>query len=62
LLKTIYFEDYNLYLDKIWNADTFKVVNHQNNNSTIYKWINRELNVGLNKKDFEKSSLLKLAD
>ena len=62
LLKTIYFEDYNLYLDKIWNADTFKVVNHQNKNSTIYKWINRELNVGLNKKDFEKSSLLKLAD
>ncbi len=62
LLKTIYFEDYKLYLDKIWNADTFKVVNHQNNNSTIYKWINRELNVGLNKKDFEKSSLLKLAD
>ena len=62
LLKTIYFEDYKLYLDKIWNADTFKVVNHQNNNSTIYKWINRELNVGLNKKDFEKSSLLKLSD
>ena len=62
LLKTIHFEDYHLYLDRIWNADTFKVVNHQNNNSTIYKWINRELNVGLNKKDFEKSSLLKLSD
>ena len=35
---------------------------YENKNSTIYKWINRELNVGLNKKDFEKSSLLKLAD
>ena len=62
LLKTLYFEDYQLYNDKIWNADTFKVVNHQNKNKTIYKWINRELNVGINKKDFEKSSLLRLAD
>ena len=62
LLKTLYFEDYQLYNDKIWNADTFRVVNHQNKNKTIYKWINRELNVGINKKDFEKSSLLRLAD
>ena len=35
---------------------------YQNKNKTIYKWINRELNVGINKKDFEKSSLLRLAD
>jgi hypothetical protein len=62
LLKTLYFEDYQLYNDEIWNADTFRVVNHQNKNKTIYKWINRELNVGINKKDFEKSSLLRLAD
>ena len=62
LLKTLYFEDYQLYNDKIWNADTFRVVNHQNKNKTIYKWINRELNVGINKKDYEKSSLLRLAD
>ena len=62
LLKTIYFEDHKLYNDAIWFADTFHVVNHQNDNSTIYKWKNRQLNIGLNKKDFEKSSLMRLAD
>jgi outer membrane lipoprotein-sorting protein len=62
LLKTIFFEDYNLYLDKIWFADTFRVVNHQNKNSTIFKWLNREFDIGLDERDFEKSSLLKLAD
>ena len=62
LLKTIYFEDHKLYNDAIWFADTFRVVNHQNDNSTIYKWENRQLNIGLNKKDFEKSSLMRLAD
>ena len=62
LLKTIFFEDYKLYLDKIWFANTFRVVNHQNKNSTLFKWLNREFNVGLKKGDFEKSSLLKLAD
>ena len=62
LLKTIYFEDHKLYNDTIWFADTFRVVNHQNDNSTIYKWKNRQLNIGLNKKDFEKSSLMRLAD
>ena len=62
LLKTIFFEDYNLYLGKIWFADTFRVVNHQNKNSTIFKWLNREFNKGLDKRDFEKSNLLKLAD
>ena len=62
LLKTIFFEDYKLYNDKIWNADTFRVVNHQNKNTTILKWKNRKLDVGLNKKDFEKSSLQKLSN
>ena len=62
LLKTIFFEDYKLYNEKIWNADTFKVVNHQNKNTTILKWTNRKLNVGLNEKDFEKSSLQKLSN
>ncbi len=62
LLKTIFFEDYKLYNNKIWNADTFRVVNHQNKNTTILKWKNRKLNVGLNKKDFEKSSLQKLSN
>ena len=62
LLKTIYFEDYQLYNDKIWNADTFRVENHQTKNVTVYKWINRKLNVGINPKDFEKSNLLRLVD
>ena len=47
---------------EIWFADTFKVVNHQNDNITIYKWKNRLLNTGLDEKDFEKSSLNRLTD
>ena len=43
-------------------ADSMKVENHQNKNATIFQWQNRELNVGLDKKDFEKSSLMRLAD
>ena len=39
-----------------------KVENNQNKNITIFKWLNRELDVGINKKDFEKSSILRLAD
>ena len=62
LLKTVFFEDYNLYGDKIWMADSMKVENHQNKNATIFQWQNRKLNVGLDKKDFEKSSLMRLAD
>ena len=62
LLKTVFFEDYNLYEDKIWMADSMKVENHQNKNATIFQWLNRKLNVGLDKKDFEKSSLMRLAD
>ena len=62
LLKTLYFEDYQLYNNKIWNADTYKVINHQNNNTTVYKWKDRKLDVGLNKKDFEKSSLMRMVD
>ncbi len=51
-----------MYKDKIWMADTMKVENIQNKNITIFKWLNRELDVGINKKDFEKSSILRLAD
>jgi hypothetical protein len=43
-------------------ANTMKVENIQNKNITILKWLNRELDVGINKKDFEKSSILRLAD
>ena len=62
LLKTLYLEDYVLYKDKIWMANTMKMENIQNKNITIFKWLNRELDVGINKKDFEKSSILRLAD
>ena len=62
LLKIIYLEDYELYKDKIWMANTMRVENVQNKNMTIFKWLNRELDTGIDKKDFEKSSLMRLAD
>ena len=43
-------------------ANTMRVENVQNKNLTIFKWLNRELDTGIDKKDFEKSSLMRLAD
>ena len=62
LLKTLYLEDYVLYKDEIWMANTMRVENVQNKNKTIFKWVNRELDIGINKKDFDKSSLMRLVD
>ncbi len=62
LLKILYLEDYELYKDKIWMANTMRVENVQNKNMTIFKWLNRKLDTGIDKKDFEKSSLMRLAD
>jgi hypothetical protein len=43
-------------------ANTMRVENVQNKNKTIFKWVNRELDIGINKKDFDKSSLMRLVD
>ena len=43
-------------------SDSMKADNHQNKHSTVFQLQNRKLNVGLDKQDFEKSSLMRLAD
>ena len=58
------FEDFSGtdYRKYEWKFLGEEVENIQNKNITIFKWLNRELDVGINKKDFEKSSILRLAD
>jgi len=57
LLKTLSYNDFKLYLDKYWRANTSNMVNHQSGKSTELKWNNYEFKTGLNDADFSRNSL-----
>jgi len=57
LLKTLSYNDFKLYFDKHWRADTSTMINHQNGKSTELKWNNYVFKTGLNDSDFSKNSL-----
>ena len=58
----------DIIIDKLFLTKAKNILGWESDTSmdeillTIYKWENRQLNIGLNKKDFEKSSLMRLAD
>lgn len=57
LLKSLLFKDYKRYLNKYWRAATMEMMNHQTGKVTELKTLRLEFNTGLNKQDFDKSSL-----
>ncbi len=57
LLKTQTFEDYKLYQDKFWRAQTFRMVNHQTGKSTDLYFGEYQFANGLNNRDFVKGIL-----
>jgi len=57
LLKTLAYNDFKLYLDKFWRANTSTMVNHQNGKSTELKWNNYNFKTGLSDSDFSRNSL-----
>jgi len=57
LLKTLSYNDFRLYLDQYWRANTSTMVNHQNGKSTELKWNNYVFKTGLNESDFSRNSL-----
>jgi len=60
LLKTLTFNDYQMYAGKYWRADEMMMLNHQNGKTTRLKWSNYDFNIALNDKDFNKNSLKRI--
>jgi outer membrane lipoprotein-sorting protein len=57
LLKTLTYNDYNLYLDKYWRADKMLMENHQTGKSTDLLFSNYQFANGYSESDFNKNSL-----
>lgn len=57
LLKTLKFDDYQLYLDKYWRAHTMAMTNHQTGKSTLLTTSVLQFQTGLRARDFEKNIL-----
>ena len=57
LLKTLKFDDYQLYLDKYWRAHTMAMTNHQTGKSTLLTTSDLQFQTGLRARDFEKNIL-----
>ena len=58
LEKTVYFEDYQLYLDKHWRPHTTRMINHQNKKqSRLMVSGNYQFETGFTEKDFSKNKL-----
>ena len=56
-LKTLNYSGYKRYLNKFWRAKEMFMENHQTGKSTLLTWSNYKFSVGLNKGDFNRSSL-----
>ncbi len=56
LLKTAIFSDYKK-IDGVWRMGKIKMINHQNDKSTILIWKEDKIKAGLTDKDFDKRML-----
>ena len=56
-LKTLFFDDYKIYLDKHWRPSVYKMINHQTGKSTDLLVQNIRFKVGLSSRDFNPKSL-----
>ena len=57
LLKTLTYEDYELYKGKHWRALKFNMVNHQTNKETLLEFSNYNFDIELSDSDFSQSAL-----
>lgn len=57
LLKTLDYQDYQLYLGQYWRAHKMSMVNHQNEKSTDLLWSDFQFQQGLTDDNFNKNSL-----
>ena len=56
-LKTGTFSDYKQYVNKIWQASSMEMVNHQNKKKTVLIFKEIAYSTGLSEKDFSQNSL-----
>ncbi|MBV6644404.1 MAG: outer membrane lipoprotein-sorting protein [Cyclobacteriaceae bacterium] len=59
LLKTLVYQDYNLYLGKHWRANTFLMENHQTGKKTKLIFKDYDFKIGLSDNDFSQNSLVR---
>ncbi len=57
LLKSLTFHGYRKYLDRYWQPDEMRMINHQNGKSTRLLWTNYRFKKGLNPSDFTPEGL-----
>ncbi len=56
-LKTLMVSDYHLYNDRFWRPHSLEMSNHRTGKSTLLKYSDIVLGVGLTERDFDKNSL-----
>lgn len=59
LLKTLTYQNFNLYMNKYWRAGEFLMVNHQTGKETKLIFENYEFKIGLADNDFSQNSLVR---
>jgi len=57
LLKTLEYDDYKRYIDRIWRAHSMSMVNHQTGKSTLLTWKDYKFRNGYTDRDFNRNSL-----
>jgi outer membrane lipoprotein-sorting protein len=56
-LKTLYFLDYQKYLNQYWHPGRMEMINHQTGKSTTLTWTNYQFKTGLTNRNFDKNTL-----
>ena len=56
-LKTLFFGNYEIYLDKHWRPSLYKMINHQTGKSTDLLVEEIKFKIGLSERDFNQKSL-----
>lgn len=60
LLKTLTAADYELHLERFWYAGQQTMVNHRTGKSTVMSWVDLQLGVELDERDFTRTELKRL--
>ena len=60
LLKTLTAADYELHLERFWYAGQQTMVNHRTGKSTVMSWVDLQLGVELDERDFTRTGLKRL--
>lgn len=60
LLKTLYYKNYQQYLNQYWRADIMHMVNHQTGKESELKWSHIQFQTDVNPADFNANALKRI--